>query len=395
MMIMKERAKHLKVCVVTGTRADWGLLSPLARALASHADCSLTVIATNMHLSEVYGMTVREIIADGFNPLEVPMDAIDDRPASRVHAMAQCMNGMADAFATLSPDIVVILGDRYEMLAVASAASVMHIPIVHIAGGAISEGAIDDSIRHAITKLSAIHLVETESYRRRVIAMGERPERVIYTGAIGVWNIMNVQLMSRDELDRQTGMRPGHPYAVVTFHPATLDTADAGLRCRAMLDALDRHADIDLLLTYPNNDSGSVAVIREIKAYAEANPERVTLIKSLGLCRYLSALKYAEFYIGNSSSGIVEVPSMGIPTIDIGIRQRGRVAADSVIHCGNSADEIDAAIKLAMSHDFKTIAARRNNPYYKPDTLSRMVDIIMALNPHDLQLKQFYDIPTL
>lgn len=382
------------VCIVSSTRADWGLLSPLAKELSRRDGCDVSVIATNMHLSPRFGLTVNDIITDGFNPIRVEMETGDDSPRARVKAMATCMAAMADAFAEIKPDMVIILGDRYEMLAVASAAAVMKLPIVHIAGGAISEGAIDDSIRHAITKLSAIHLTETEEYRRRVIAMGEDPSRVINTGAIGVWNINNITLLNRDELSRQLEFDLSQPYAVATFHPATLDNSDPAAQCRAMLCALDCRRDLKVILTYPNNDPGSASIIDEIESYASLRPGKVKLVKSLGLRRYLSTLHYAEFSIGNSSSGIVEVPSAGIPSIDIGIRQRGRAAAMSVIHCGNTTDEIGRAIDKAMSTDFKELAAKKDNPYFKTDTLQLMADAIMDADLRALSSKHFYDLPS-
>ena len=385
--------KIRKICFATGTRADWGLLSPLARALAARDDCRVDIIATNMHLSEQFGMTVNEIIADGFEPLRVSMNVTADSAADRVKAMAECMSGIADALTELRPDMLVILGDRYEMLAVASAAAMLSIPIVHIAGGTISEGAIDDAIRHAITKLSALHLTETEDYRRRVIAMGEHPDRVFNTGAIGVWNISNTKLLTREELCKELDFDLSGPFAVATFHPATLDPTDPAERCRMMLEALDLHTDIKLIITYPNNDPRSGGIIDEIKAYAAKRPDRVLLIKSLGLRRFLSAVKEAEFVIGNSSSGIVEVASAGTPAIDIGIRQRGRTAAASVIHCGNSTDEIDRAINKALSPEFKAFAAACPNPYYKPDTLALMTGAIMKADPERLRIKTFYDSP--
>lgn len=381
-----------KICFVSGTRADWGLLSPLARALAARVDCHVDIIATNMHLSERFGMTVNEIVADGFTPVTVPMDATADTPADRVRAMAQCMTGCAGVLSDINPDMIVILGDRYEMLAVASAAVMMNIPIVHIAGGTISEGAIDDSIRHAITKLSALHLAETEEYRRRIIAMGEQPSRVVNTGAIGVWNISHTTLIGRDELSAELGFDLSGNYAVATFHPATLDPADPAERCRMMLDALDLHPDLKVIITYPNNDPRSSGIIDLINDYAEQRSGRVLLVRSLGLRRFLSAVKGAQFVIGNSSSGIVEVASTGIPAINIGIRQRGRTAAASVLHCGDSMEEIDSAIVKAMSPEFRAFAATCHNPYFKPDTLSLMTEAIMKADPAALKIKTFYDI---
>lgn len=382
------------ICIATGTRADWGLLSPVAEALAQRPDCDVRIVATNMHLSKRYGMTVNEIIAAGFDPVRVPIPADDDTPLARAKAMSACMNGMADVFDEINPDMLIILGDRYEMLAVASAAAIMRIPIVHIAGGTISEGAIDDSIRHAITKLASLHFAETEEYRRRIIAMGEQPDRVINTGAIGVWNISNIQLIDRQTLSQELGFDLDRPFAIATFHPATLDSGDPGEQCRAMLDALEQEKDLGIIITYPNNDSGSAAIIKVIENFALSHPDNTKIVKSLGLKRYLSALQYAEFTIGNSSSGIVEVASAGIPSIDIGIRQRGRTAADSVIHCGNSVDDIRAAIRLARSDEFRALAAKKQNPYFKPDTLRMMTEAIMTADTDQLTLKQFYDLPS-
>lgn len=389
---MDSRDRLRRICIATSTRADWGLLSPIAKALASRDDCHVDIAATNMHLSQRFGMTVNDIIADGFEPLRVPMDADDDSDDARVKAMASCMTGFADVFAALRPDMLILLGDRYEMLAVASTAEVLRIPVVHIAGGTISEGAIDDCIRHAITKLSALHLVETEEHRRRVIAMGEMPDRVVNAGAIGVWNIMNMPLMSRERLEADLSFDLGRPFAVSTFHPATLDPCEPAARCRSMLDALDRHPDLRLIITYPNNDARSSGIIKEIERYVSLRPERAMVVKSLGVSRYLSIMQFAEFVIGNSSSGIVEAASLGIPSIDIGIRQRGRTAAPSVIHCGDSADEIDSAIRLARSPEVKVLASRRINPYYRPDTLQVMIDAIMNADPKKLILKTFHDI---
>lgn len=387
----QSRRNIKKLCIVSGTRADWGLLSPLAHRL-EEAGCELTVIATNMHLSERFGLTVNDIEADGFSPVRVEMDCDDDSPLGRAKAMASCLSSTASVFGRLKPDMAIMLGDRYEILAVASAAAIMRVPVVHIAGGTVSEGAIDDNIRHAVTKLSALHLTETETYRRRIIAMGENPERVINTGAIGVWSIKNFNPLSRDALGKDLGFDLSRPFAVATFHPATLDDTPPSVRVKAMLDALDRHPSVNILLTYPNNDAGSAAIIDEIERFASARTERVKLVKSLGAARYLSALNYAVFSIGNSSSGIVEVPSFGIPSIDIGIRQKGRASAESVIHCGDSADEISAAIDLALSEDFRALARDCDNPYYNPDTPDLMVKAILDADPKDLVLKHFYDI---
>ena len=385
-------AKIRKIAVATGTRADWGLLSGIARALASREDCRVTILATNMHLNPRYGNTIDEIIADGFKePVRIPMPDSTDSPVGAVRAMSVCMEGMADALDALKPDMVVILGDRFEMLATATAALMLRIPIVHIAGGEISEGAIDDSIRHAITKMASLHLTATEPYRRRVIAMGEEPQRVINTGAIGVYNIMHEPLMDREELETSVGLLLTPGSLLVTYHPATLDDEDPARHCDALLAALNRFPESNIIITYPNNDSRGKVIIDRIEAYGRRNPGRVRVIPSLGKKRYLSALRCVSAVVGNSSSGIVEVPSMGIPTVDIGIRQRGRLCGHSVVHCGDSADEIAAAITLALSPEGQRRAREAENPYFRPDTLEIMVNAIAETPLETLRSKKFHD----
>ncbi|MDE5690197.1 MAG: UDP-N-acetylglucosamine 2-epimerase (hydrolyzing) [Duncaniella sp.] len=381
-----------KIAVATGTRADWGLLSGIARALAARADCEVTILATNMHLSPRYGNTISEIVADGFaDPVRVEMPVSADTDSSTVEAMAVCMSGMARELTRLRPDIIVILGDRFEMLATATAALMLRVPIVHIAGGEISEGAIDDSIRHSITKMASLHLTATEPYRRRVIAMGEAPDRVINTGAIGVYNILHESLMTRRELEESIDFDLTDKSILVTYHPATLDDEDPAVRCQALLDALDRFEDHKVLITYPNNDPRGRIIIDLIEAYAAARPSRVRVVPSLGKLRYLSALRCVSAVAGNSSSGIVEVPSMHIPTVDIGMRQRGRLCGKSVIHCGDSTQEIADALAYALSDEGRRLAREAENPYYRPDTLDVIVKAIAETPLQTLQTKKFYD----
>lgn len=346
-----------------------------------------------MHLDPRYGNTIEEIRHDGFEPdALVPMNVPGpDTETARARAMGICAQGMAEAFGRLQPDLVVILGDRYEMLAVASVAAVCAIPIAHIAGGEITEGAVDDNIRHAITKLSTLHLTATEEYRNRVIQMGEHPDRVICTGAIGVANILDESAMTADELAQSLGfvIRPGT--LLVTYHPATLDAEDPAVRFAALLEALDRYPGHPILFTYPNNDARGKVLIDMIQQYAASHPDRVNVVPSLGRRRYLAALRQVTAVVGNSSSGIVEVPSLGIPTVDIGIRQQGRTAARSVIHCGDSADMIAAAIGRAVNS--RPGAMSCVNPYYQPDTLSLIVRALAETPSELLHHKRFYDLP--
>ncbi len=382
-----------KICIATGTRADWGLLSPIARELDSRPDIKLQIIATNMHLDPRYGMTVNEIIADGFKVDErVPIQPLSDSEADRARAMSLCGLGMTDALERLKPDLLVILGDRYEMLAVASVATVMRIPVVHIAGGEITRGAIDDAIRHAITKMAALHLTSTAEYCQRVINMGENPSRVITTGAIGVYNAMNEKLLSREELEMSLGFELGDNTLLITMHPATMDPTDTRLHIEQLLKALDTAArGYKLLFTYPNNDARGEIIIDMINQYATANPNRVHVVPSLGKLRYLSALQFVQAVVGNSSSGIVEVPSMKIPTVDIGNRQAGRLAADSVIHCEAKSADICRALALALSERWIEKTKATVNPYYRPDTLKLITNAIATTPLESLRNKQFYD----
>lgn len=382
-----------RVCIATGSRADWGLLSGIAKALNARSDVTLQIVATNMHLNPRYGNTYTEILDDGLQiDWRVPLDDGDDTPRGTVEAMSRCMAGMAEAFAALSPDLLVILGDRYEMLATASAALIMRIPIAHIAGGTVSEGAYDDSIRHAITKMSHIHLTETEQCRNRVIQMGENPDRVLNVGAIGVYNIVHSQFLSRAELETSLGVELPSKSLMVTLHPATLEIAPPQEVCRNLLDALDGHSDYRVIITYPNNDTAGRAIIELIEEYAHRHSDRVSLFRSLGQKRYLSVLRCVRAVVGNSSSGIVEVPSMHIPTLDIGIRQRGREASTSVLHCDSSKQQISAGLGAVLSEEWQERARVASNPYEQPDTLERIVDAICNTPLKDLTIKKFQNI---
>lgn len=378
--------------IVTGTRAEWGLLSPLARELDRRDDVKVSIVATNMHLDRRMGHTIDEIVADGFERIErVAMDVEGDGEARNVHAMARCLDGMADVIGRLRPDAALILGDRFEMLAVASACLMMRVPIIHIAGGETSEGAVDDSIRHAITKMSSLHLTAAAPFAARVMAMGEQPSTVFDTGAIGVYNLTRgVTLMTAEELEESTGVDFGRDTILLTYHAATLDSVDAGVRFDAVIEAIDRIAGLQVVVTYPNNDAGGARIIERITRWSERRPGDVKVIPSLGKRRYLSALRLVKAVVGNSSSGLVEVPSAHIPTVDIGMRQQGRLAGDTVIHAGDSADEIEAAIRLAISEEGRRMGVEGSNPYFKPDTLQIMVKAIVETPLSTI--KKFHDI---
>lgn len=382
------------LCIATSTRADWGILRPLAEALRDSGRVRLQILATNMHLMDTYGHTIDEIVAAGFDvDARVPMPDAGDSPEKRAEAMGVCLGGTAAALGRLKPDALLLLGDRYEMMAVASAAAVMGIPIIHLHGGEISEGAIDDSLRHAITKLSTLHLTATDEYRRRVIQLGEHPDRVVNTGALGVWNLMNQPRISRAELCDSLGLDASVPFAVVTFHPATLDRVAPAERCRAMVEALDRFPQLNIIATYPNNDAGNEEIIEVLKQWAARSAGRVALVKTLGMHRYLSAISMAAVVVGNSSSAIIEVPAAGTPAVNIGIRQRGRLHSPLVIDCGDSADLIEEAVKKALNPTFVEDARRSPNPYCKENTLELAVETVLEfMDTLPVEPKKFYDL---
>ena len=382
-----------KICIATGTRADWGLLSGIAKALDSRDDVELQIVATNMHLSERYGFTFREIEHDGLHiDYRVPMPADTDTPHDTVAAMSVCMRGFADAFEALRPDLLLILGDRYEMLAVASAAMIFRIPIAHIAGGTISEGAYDDSIRHSITKMSHLHLTETEECRRRVIQLGEAPERVFNTGAIGIYNILHTHFLSREELETELATPIPEKSLFVTFHPATLDAVPQNEQCANLLAALESRSDYKVFFSYPNNDTAGRIIIDMIEDYVRQNPERAYVRPSYGQIRYFSLMRFMKAAVGNSSSGIVEVPSLHIPTLNIGIRQNGRRRAASVVDCGVTLDEISRGLHRVLGADMQQLASTVQNPYEQPDTLQRIVDVVCNTPLEGITVKRFHDL---
>ncbi|MDE5978889.1 MAG: UDP-N-acetylglucosamine 2-epimerase (hydrolyzing), partial [Muribaculaceae bacterium] len=319
----------------------------------------------------------------------VEMNAASDSPADTAAATGKCLMGKARALERLKPDILVLLGDRYEMLAVATAATIMRVPIAHIAGGEISEGAFDDNIRHALTKLSTLHFTATNAYRNRVISMGENPEFVFNTGALGVYNIIHEPVIPKHELEKFIGIDINASTLLVTFHPATMDPVPVSERCEALLHALDGFISSHIIFTYPNNDPDGEVIIDMINEYAARNPGRVAVVPSLGRRRYLSALHFLSAVVGNSSSGIVEVPTMRIPTVDIGIRQQGRIAASSVIHCDGEHDSIHQAISFALSPAGKRLALETDNPYAKRDTANRIVDTLAHIRLDKLSSKRF------
>lgn len=382
-----------KICFVTGTRAEYGLLSRLMRLVADSPDCRLQVIATNMHLLPEYGLTYREIERDGFTiDCKVWMHKPTDDAAGVVDSMSSEMLGINEAFASLQPDLVVILGDRYEMLVAATVAMMLRIPIAHIHGGEITQGAVDDSIRHSITKMASLHFASTEAYRHRIIQLGEDPGRVFCVGSPGVENIKEIPLLSRGELERELGLDLSTPPLLCTYHPVTLGHRTADELIADFLAALDFFPEQPVVFTYPNSDQGGDSIARAIKQYCARHPERCHGFESVGLRRYLSLMHYAAAVAGNSSSGIIESPSAGIPTLNIGDRQKGRAHAVSVVDCADDTASIVDGLRKVLSPEFRAVAAACDNPYDKPGTALAIFDIISTYPLDSLSQKTFFDI---
>lgn len=380
-----------KVCVVTGSRAEYGILRTLMQAIKDDPQLCLQIIATNQHLSKLQGETYREIENDGFNiDFKVPMadDQADDCSNTTAKSIGRGMIGFADAYDVLKPDILIILGDRYEMLAAASTALIYRIPIAHLHGGEITEGAFDDSIRHSITKMSHLHFTSTEAYRKRVIQLGEQPDRVFNVGALGVENILSTPVMAKEDLEKELDFRIPEKTLLVTYHPVTLSEMSTGEQIDNLITALDAYKDYSIIFTYSNSDTGSQVIINRINEYTASNSGRCLFVKSLGQKRYYSALRYVKAVVGNSSSGIIEVPSFGIPTLDIGDRQKGRIAADSVFHCGCSAREITDGLQKVLQYTTKTV----DNPYAKTGTCKSILEVLKSYPLDNIIQKRFYDI---
>ena len=384
-----------RIGIMTGTRAEYGLLKSLMQEINKDNDLELYLIVSGMHLSPEFGMTYKEIEEDGFEiNAKVEMLLSSDSPAGISKSIGLGVIGFADEFQRADLDMLILLGDRYEALSAAISAMVMRIPIAHLHGGELTEGAIDEGIRHSITKMSYLHFTSTEEYRRRVIQLGENPERVFCVGAIGVENIKKINLMTKEELERSIHFEIDENTVIVTYHPVTLENNTVEEQFLNLLEVLDRNPKIRMIFTKANADTNGRIVNELIDKYAAQNSERACAFMSLGQKRYLSALKYCRIVIGNSSSGIIEAPSFGKPIINIGDRQKGRICADSVINCGYTQQEIQQAMETALTEEFKNKARNCRNPYEKENTAANIISVIKdyLLNDKIKLKKGFYDI---
>jgi len=382
-----------KICILTATRAEYGLLKRVIQKLLQEPVFQVNIVVTGAHLSPEFGLTYKEIEADGFEINEkIEMLLSSDSPAAISKSMGLAMIGFADYFERTKPDLLVVLGDRYETLAVCCAAMTQRIPIAHLYGGEATEGLIDEAIRHAITKMSYLHFTSTEDYRRRVIQLGEAPDRVFNVGSLGVENVLHEELLTKAELGNSIDWKLNKPYAVVTFHPVTLENQTSEEQIQELLCAIAQNTQYQFLITKGNADSDGRVINALIDRFVRKNKHTKSFF-SLGLKKYLSAVKYASFVIGNSSSGVIEVPSFGIPSINIGDRQKGRIQANSVLNCIADCDAINQMINHAASSDFKGCISG-TNPYHKENTSDEIAEIIknfVIREKIDLK-KTFYDL---
>lgn len=382
-----------KICVVTGTRAEFGLLRWLMQEIQHEPELELQVLATGMHLSPEFGLTYREIEQAGFViNAKVEMLLSADTASAVTKSMGLGLISYADAFDRLAPDLIVVLGDRFEIFAATAAALIAGIPVAHLHGGETTEGAFDEAIRHSITKMSHLHFVAAEEYRRRVIQLGEQPETVFLVGGLGIDAIKRIKLLDRVALEESLGFKFGPRNLLITFHPVTLEgQISSGQQMDELLAALGELDDTHLLFTMPNADTGGRELAAMVNQFA-ATRQNVRVYTSLGQLRYLSCMKYVDAVVGNSSSGLAEAPSMGIATINIGDRQKGRLSASSVINCEPTQQSISRALSTVFDPSFRSTLTRTKNPYGSGGASEKIAKIIKNYDLKDLLKKSFFNL---
>jgi len=385
--------QHRKICIVTGTRAEYGLLYWLMKSIQDDPKLELQIIVTGMHLSPEFGLTYQEIEKDGFMiNKKVEMLVSADTSSSISKSTGLGLIGLADAYVELRPDIVVVLGDRYELLAASTAALFARIPIAHIGGGETTEGAFDEAIRHSITKMAWWHFVAMKEYEKRVMQLGEDPKRVWNVGGQGVDAISKTKLLSKKELMKKTGITFGEKNLLVTYHPVTLEKQTSQKHFQSLLDVLDDLKDIYIIFTMPNSDSDGRIIKQMIDEFVSSHDQRSISFTSMGHLNYLSALQFVDGVVGNSSSGLAEAPTFKIGTVNIGDRQKGRLKAESVIDCKPTKESIKRAIDTLFSENFQKILPLVKNPYGEGNATEKILEVLReAKLPEELK-KEFYDL---
>lgn len=385
--------KKRKICIFTGSRAEYGLLKPLIDELKTEETIELQLIISGMHLSPEFGLTYKEIDTEGISKIEkVEILLSSDTPIGISKAMGLGMISYSEVLERLRPDLLVGLGDRFELFAVVSAALISRIPVAHIHGGEVTFGAYDDSFRHSISKMSHLHFASTEEYKKRIIQLGENPKNVYNVGALGIDNIKQLKLLSKSELENQLSFKLDKPYFVVTFHPVTLEANSAEEQLIELLVVLDTFSNYKIIFTKPNADNEGRIIIKLLNEYCRVNPDRTALFESLGNLGYLSALKYSEMMIGNSSSGILEMPYFKKPTVNIGDRQKGRIFSKSILQCAPQRKSIINAINKGLSEEFQKVCSNNELLYGNGHTAKKIKKILLQKNYDDLIPKDFYDL---
>jgi UDP-hydrolysing UDP-N-acetyl-D-glucosamine 2-epimerase len=380
-----------KICVVTGSRAEYGLMHRLMKMIKTDAETKLQIIVTNMHLQPEFGNTYQEIENDGFTiDKKVYMNSSGDSPFDTVQSMSEEMKGMNQAFEDLKPELLVVFGDRYEMLVAATVAMIHKIPIAHIGGGIVTSGAYDDNIRHSITKMSHLHFTSTENHRNRVIQLGESPKNVYAVGSLGVENIKKMQLLNKEDLEQRLNFNIDKKTVLATYHPETLSQRNTEDDIDSFLSALDERPEIRIIFTMPNSDVGNSIISKKINQFVALYPNRAKAFSSLGKLVYLSLMQYAAAVIGNSSSGLVEAPSFGIPTLNIGDRQKGREMSSSVVNCSVDKQSILKGLDNIFNDYVIERAKKIQNPYEKNDTAQTIFNVIKTHPLDNILQKQFY-----
>lgn len=382
-----------KICIITGTRAEWGLLAPLAHKIYHDHDLELQIIATGMHLSTEFGLTYRDITLPVNKKCEILLSS--DTPIGLCKAMGLAQISVCEAYEDLKPDIIVVLGDRYEIFACVASAMICRIPIAHLHGGETTEGLIDEAIRHSITKMSHLHFVATEPYRKRVIQLGENPSRVFNVGGFGVDTITSIKLLDKPSLESALNFALREKNFLITFHPVTLENATAQAQFKELLNALEilnkTYASIGFIFTKANADTNGRIINDMIDEFVQLHTNAIAFT-SMGQLRYLSTMNFVNAVIGNSSSGLGEAPSFKIATINIGDRQKGRIKANSVIDCEPKSDEIIKSCEYAMSKEFQVILQNVKNPYGDGGASDKTYKILKTYPLEGLLKKSFYDI---
>ena len=381
-----------KICVVTGTRAEYGLLYWLMKEIEANKDLELQLIVTGMHLSPEFGLTYKEIEKDFKINKKIEMLISSDTAIGISKSMGLAQIGFAEAYEELKPDILVVLGDRYEIFSAVSVAMIANIPIAHLHGGEITEGAFDESIRHSITKMSHLHFTATDEYKNRVIQLGEEPNRVFNFGGMGIENIKRLNLLSKEEFEKSIDFKLNKKNILVTFHPVTLESLTAKEQFQELLDAIDELEDTNIIFTKANSDTDGRVINQKIDEYVAKNSDKSVGFASLGQLRYLSALQYIDAVVGNSSSGLLEAPSFKIATVNIGDRQKGRIKALSVIDCEPKKEKISKVFEEIYSKEFQKKLKNVENPYGENCPSKQIVEVLKNVNLANILKKSFYDL---